>query len=59
MEFHNIDQYLLFGFSSVDEVYGYNQTKYRGYLTAKRNTRECIVEIYHLGDMVFVESEVI
>ncbi len=38
------------------EVYGYNQTKYMGYLTSKRNTWECIVEIYHLGDMVFVEE---
>ena len=51
-----IEQYPMFGFSIMDEVYGYNQTKYMGYLTAKRNTWECIVEIYHLGNMVFVEE---
>ena len=50
-----IAQYPMFGFSIMDEVYGYNQTKYMGYLTAKRKTWECIVEIYHLGDMIFVE----
>lgn len=50
-----IEQYPSFGFCVMDEVYGYNQTKYMGYLTAKRKTKECIVEIYHLGDMVFVE----
>ena len=44
------------GFSVVDEVYGYNQTKYWGYLTVNRNTWECIVEFYHLGDMYFVEE---
>ena len=51
-----IERYPLFGFSVSDEVYGYNQTKYIGYLTAKRKTWEFIVEIYHLGDMVFVEN---
>jgi len=51
-----IEQYPMFGFSIMDEVYGYNQTKYMGYLMSKRNTWECIVEIYHLGDMIFVEE---
>ena len=50
-----IAAYPEFGFSVVDEVYGYNQTKYMGYFKAQRMFKECIVEIYHLGDMTFVE----
>lgn len=45
-----------FGFSISDEVYGYNQTKYWGYLTSNREFYECIIEFYHLGDMIFVEE---
>jgi len=51
-----IEQTPVFGFSIIDEVYGYNQTKYMGYITYQRMTKECIVEIYHLGDMIFVEE---
>ena len=49
-----IQQYSSFSFSIIDEVYGYNQTKYWGWLTVNRNTSECIIEIYHAKDMVFV-----
>ena len=52
-----IKEYKSFGFSVIDEVYGYNQTKYMGYLTSNRKFYECIIEIYHLGDMIFVEEE--
>ena len=52
-----INEYKTFGFSIMDEVYGYNQTKYCGYLLANRITSECIIEIYHNGDMVFVDEE--
>jgi len=45
-----------FGFSVMDETYGYNQTKFSGYLTANRGHCECIIELYHEGDMVFVEE---
>lgn len=51
-----VEKYKVFGFSIIDEVYGYNQTKYWGWLTAKEKTQECIIEIYHAGDMVFVEE---
>ena len=51
-----LKRYESFGFSIIDEAYGYNQTKYWGYLTANRMTKEGIIEIYHLGDMVFVEA---
>lgn len=51
-----ISAYPKFGISIMDEVYGYNQTKYMGYFMANRMFGECIVEIYHLGNMVFVEK---
>ena len=43
-------------FSVIDEVYGYNQTKFFGHLLANGKLRECIIEIYHEGDMEFVEE---
>ena len=49
-----IKRYKQFGFSIMDETYGYNQTKYNGYLMANRGHCECVIEIYHEGDMVFV-----
>ena len=52
-----IKRYKQFGFSIMDETYGYNQTKYNGYLMANRQHWECVVEIYHEGEMVFVSVE--
>ena len=52
-----IERYKQFGFSVMDESYGYNMTKYCGFLLANRQHCECIVEIYHEGDMVFVTEE--
>lgn len=49
-----IEKYKQFGFSIMDETYGYNMTKYNGYLLSNRQHYECVVEIYHEGDMVFV-----
>ena len=51
-----VQQYPTFSFSIIDEVYGYNKTKYWGWLTANRTTKECIVELYHKGDMFFVDE---
>ena len=45
------------GFSVMDETYGYNCTKYSGYITVCGRFCECIFEIYHEGDMVFVAEE--
>jgi len=45
-----------FGFCVMDEAYGYNSTKYSGYLTANRRFYECMVEIYHEEDMIFVDE---
>ena len=52
-----IERYKQFGFSIMDETYGYNMTKYCGYLLLNRQHCECIVEIYHEGEMVFVSEE--
>lgn len=52
-----IDRYKQFGFSIIDETYGYNMTKYCGYLLSNRQHCECIIEIYHEGDMTFVEND--
>ena len=52
-----IERYKQFGFSIMDETYGYNQTKYSGYLMANGGHCECIIEIYHEGNMVFVAED--
>lgn len=52
-----IERYKQFGFSIMDETYGYNMTKYSGYLLSNQQHCECIIEIYHEGDMVFVTDE--
>jgi len=52
-----IERYKQFGFSVMDETYGYNMTKYSGYLLSNRQHCECVVEIYHEGDMVFVAED--
>lgn len=51
-----LDRFPVFGFSVMDETYGFNMTKYTGYLTAKGIFCECSIEIYHAGDMVFVDD---
>jgi len=50
-----IERFPQFGFSIMDETFGYNTTKYSGFLLGNREHYECIVEIYHAGDRVFVE----
>ncbi len=52
-----IERYKQFGFSVMDETYGYHQTKYNGYLLTNRQHCECVVEIYHEGDMIYVAEE--
>jgi len=46
----------MLGFTVIDETYGYNSTKYSGYITISGRHNECIIEIYHEGDMVFVDE---
>lgn len=40
----------------IDESYGYNSTKYAGFMMMGDGFWECMLEIYHEGDMVFVEG---
>ena len=44
-------------FSVVDEVFGYNQTTLFGDLIIGDKAKECIIGIYHLGDMIYVEEQ--
>ena len=37
-------------------TYGFNQSKFSGYLSMNRGVCECNIEIYHEGDMVYVEE---
>ena len=51
-----IESYPQMSFCIMDETYGYNCTRYTGYLNSDKTFGECIVEIYHEGNMVFVEE---
>jgi len=51
-----IEKYKPVGFCVMDETYGYNTTKYSGYLISNRRHYECMVELYHEGDMIFVDE---
>ena len=51
-----VKQFINANFSIIDETYGYNQSKFEGFLTMGGTVKECLVEIYHLGDMLFVEE---
>lgn len=44
------------GFSVMDETFGYNQSRFTGYLSINRTVKECSIEIYHEGDMIYVEK---
>lgn len=52
-----IEKFVPLGFCVIDETYGYNSTKLSGYLLHKRRHYECILEVYHEGDMIFVAEE--
>lgn len=45
------------GFSVMDETFGYNQSRFSGYLSMNRMVKECSIEIHHEGDMIYVEEE--
>lgn len=52
-----LDRCSVLHFCVMDETYGYNMTKYSGYLLKEQQYFECMIEICHEGDMVFVETE--
>ncbi len=45
------------GFSVMDETFGYNQTKLSGFLSKQGFVGECVVEIYHEGEMSYLTEE--
>ncbi len=49
-----IAKYPEFIFEICDETYGFNQAKYSGYLIQDGKRKECVIEIYHAKDMVYV-----
>lgn len=42
-------------FEICDETYGFNQSKFSGYLSVEDTLKECVLEIYHTGDMIYTE----
>lgn len=50
-----IERFPQFGISIMDETFGYHVTKYSGFILGNGVHYECIVEIYHKGDRVFIE----
>ncbi len=44
-------------FEIINETYGYNKSTFSGWLWAKNKPRECILELYHAGDMRYVVEE--
>ena len=51
-----IEKYPGIEFTVMDETYGFNMTKYSGSLLSGGELYECLVEICHEGDMIFVED---
>lgn len=49
-----INQFKSVEFTLIDETYGYNTSKFDGYLSDGDMFRECMIEIYHLGDMSYL-----
>lgn len=44
-------------FEIVDETYGYNQSKFAGFLSIGEDLPECVIEIYHPGSMRYITEE--
>lgn len=44
-------------FEIIDETYGYNQSHFGGYFSKGCDVKECMIQIYHHGDMVYVTEE--
>lgn len=41
----------------IDETYGYNQSKFAGYLYKGKKVKEFMLEIYHFGSMRYITKE--
>ncbi|MDD3393100.1 MAG: hypothetical protein EOM28_07930 [Clostridia bacterium] len=52
-----ISRFAEIDFEIVDETYGYNQCKFSGYFYLDDTIKECIIEIYHFGDMTYIVED--
>ncbi len=48
------DKYKSLRFEIIREAYGYNKSTFSGWLWVKNKPKECILELYHAGDMRYV-----
>ncbi len=42
-------------FEIIDESYGFNYTRFSGYLNIDGKKKECAMEIFHTGNMEYIE----
>ena len=54
---HFCEVYPSLDFEIIDETYGYNQSKFSGYLYIGEEMKECMIEIYHLANMRYIAEE--
>lgn len=54
-----IREYASFSFEIVDELYGYNQVNYAGYLTIPGDEilREMEISVYYTGNIIYITQE--
>lgn len=52
-----VEQYKKSEFTLIDETYGYNTSKFDGFIIEGDSFIECMIEIYHLGDMYYLVEE--
>lgn len=52
-----INRFAEIDFEIIDETYGYNQSKFSGYFYSEDKIKECIIEIYHFGDMTYMVED--
>ena len=52
-----ISEFVNSAFEVIDETFGYNSTKFSGWLLQKGHLQECTIELYHLGDMIYVTED--
>ncbi len=50
-------KYRVLRFEIISETYGYNKSTFAGILWVKNKLKECILELYHAGDMRYVVEE--
>ena len=51
------DKYKSLRFEIISETYGYNKSTFSGWLWLKNKPKECILELYHSGDMRYVVDQ--